>query len=85
MHSIGKGSVVEFEGMLSSSIRSGRSDMGDDGDEEDEEEEKEEEEEEEDTYAETEMAVARASVNVMKCSKNVLNLVLAAGGVYPRR
>ena len=64
-------SIEEFEGILSSSPRSDRGDEEDDGDGDGEGLEEE-------TYAETEMSAARASVNVMKCSKNMLNLVLAA-------
>jgi hypothetical protein len=67
-------SICEFEGMLSSSPSS-RNDHSCGDEDEDEDEEDDEAEE---SYAESEMAVARASVNVMKCSKNVLGLILAA-------
>ncbi len=60
-------SIEDFEGILLLSPRSNCGGKGDDGDEEEAEE----------PYVEMEMAVARASVNVMKCSKNVLNLILA--------
>jgi hypothetical protein len=65
-------SICEFEGMLSSSPSS-RNDRSCSDEDEDEEDDGMEE-----SYAESEMAVARASVNVMKCSKNVLGLILAA-------
>ncbi len=60
-------SIEVFKGILLLSLQSDCGNKEDDGNEEEAEE----------PYAETEMVVVQASMNVMKCSKNVLNLVLA--------
>lgn len=60
-------SIAEFEELLSLGPNSEEQEDGGDDNEDDEE-----------RYTQKEMKLAKASVNLMKCSKNVLNLVMSA-------
>ena len=73
-------SIAEFEGLVSLGPKNEEGENNDDVDED------EDDEDDNEQYTEKEIKLAKASVNLIKCTKNVLNLVMSAcefvGGNY---